>query len=198
MDDDTRRVLRDTLQTVGSVLAVALVLFAVSGVWPPMVAVESGSMTPHMQKGDLIVVTKPGRWTAAAAQGPGIVTYQASKGYSRFGEPGDVIIYDPPTPTEGNAPIIHRARFHVTKGENWYKVANKSYLPANVHNCSQLRYCPAPYDAYITKGDHNGYYDQAWPGGEIAPPVKSQWIIAKSEIRIPWLGWIRLVFTGQA
>ncbi len=193
MDDDTRRFLRDAVQTVGSVVLVALVLFALTGVWPPMVAVESGSMHPHMQKGDLIVVTQPSRWTAAAAQDPGIVTYQASKGYSRFKEPGDVIVYDPPN--WNHAPIIHRARFHVTKGENWYDKANKSYLPPGVDNCSELQYCPAPYSGYITKGDANPSYDQT---AGIAPPVKPKWIIAKAEIRIPWLGWIRLFVTGQA
>ena len=40
--------LRDAASTAAVVVLLALLLFAVSGVWPPMVVVESGSMEPEM------------------------------------------------------------------------------------------------------------------------------------------------------
>lgn len=40
---------------------VAATLFAVSGVWPPMVAVESGSMAPSLRTGDLVVASATDR-----------------------------------------------------------------------------------------------------------------------------------------
>lgn len=59
MSDDSqseaRAFARDALSTVAVVVAVGAVLFAVSGVWPPMVAVESGSMQPTLERGDLVV-----------------------------------------------------------------------------------------------------------------------------------------------
>jgi hypothetical protein len=67
--------LREMLTSVASVAAVGLLLFALSGVWPPMVAVESGSMEPNMQRGDLIFLTEPGRLAPDAARGDtGVVT----------------------------------------------------------------------------------------------------------------------------
>lgn len=47
---------------------IAGVLFGVSGVWPPFVAVHSDSMTPQVQKGDLLVVTELGRYMRAVAE----------------------------------------------------------------------------------------------------------------------------------
>ncbi|OYR84229.1 S26 family signal peptidase, partial [Halorubrum ezzemoulense] len=67
--------IREMLASVAVVLLVGLLLFGVSGVWPPMVAVESGSMEPNMQVGDLVFVTEPGRLAPDAAEnGVGVVT----------------------------------------------------------------------------------------------------------------------------
>lgn len=191
------RLCRDVLQTVAAVALVAAVLFALTGVWPPMVAIESGSMEPHMSKGDLIVVAEPGRLTAAAADGSPIVTARESEtdgdGIRLTGAAGDVIVFDPPHWRE--SPILHRAMFRVERGENWYDRANESHLPPGVENCEQLVHCPAPNDGYITKGDANSHYDQA---DGLAPPVRPEWIRATAELRVPYLGWIRLLVAGAA
>lgn len=170
---------------------VALVLFAVSGVWPPMVAIESGSMEPHMTKGDLVFITEPGRLSAADAALDGVVTSERgrSANYRTFGGYGDVIIFKPNGGTD--TPIIHRAMFHVERGENWYSKADPAYVTAE--SCDGLRYCPAPHAGYITKGDANPTYDQSY--GRTAP-VKRGWVIGTSKTRIPWLGWIRLSVTA--
>jgi signal peptidase len=182
--------IRETLYSVLGVLAVGLLLFAISGVWPPMVAVESGSMEPEMQRGDLIFVTEPERFTPDYAQG-GIVTVEvgSEEGYRSFGGNGSVIIYDPPDRI--GSPIIHRAHFHVEKGENWYDRANPAYL--NADDCESLSNCPAPHDGFITKGDANSRYDQA---SNIAGPVRPAWIRGTARLRIPYLGYVRLELAG--
>ncbi|MBB6647294.1 S26 family signal peptidase [Halobellus ruber] len=182
--------IRETLYSVIGVLAVGLLLFAVSGVWPPMVAVESGSMEPEMQRGDLIFVTEPERFTPDYARG-GIVTVEVGtdEGYRSFGGNGSVIIYDPPDRV--GSPIIHRAHFHVEEGENWYDRANPAYL--NADDCESLSNCPAPHDGFITKGDANARYDQA---SNIAGPVRPDWIRGTARLRIPYLGYVRLELAG--
>ena len=201
MDRDTRReaagdgfreLLRDVAGSLALVAIVALVLFAASGVWPPMVAVESGSMDPHMQKGDLVYIVESGRYTPDAT-GP-IVTAAEGRAtdYRTFSGYGNVVVYRPDGEAD-EVPIIHRAMFHVEEGENWYDEANRSYIAAR--NCGELRNCPAPNAGYITKGDANPTYDQSF--GRTAP-VKSRWVVGKAQFRIPWLGWIRLVMGGVA
>lgn len=186
--------LREMLSSAAVVLAIGLVLFAVSGVWPPMVAVESGSMEPNMVKGDLVFVTEPGRFAPDTATNQvGVVTYQRGQeaGYSTFGNPGSVIVYQ--QPGRVGSPIIHRARFHVEDGENWYDRADQDHIRAD--NCQELTNCPAPHAGFITKGDANAQYDQA---NGIAPPVKAEWVTGVARLRIPYLGWVRLIATGQA
>ena len=181
---------RETLYSALGVLAVGILLFAVSGVWPPMVAVESGSMEPEMQRGDLIFVTEPERFTPDYARG-GIVTVDvgSEEGYRSFGGTGSVIIYDPPA--RAGSPIIHRAHFHVEAGENWYDRANPAYL--NADDCESLSNCPAPHDGFITKGDANSRYDQA---SNIAGPVRPGWVRGTARLRIPYLGYVRLELAG--
>jgi signal peptidase len=180
--------LREVGTSVGAVVLVGLVLFGISGVWPPMVAVESGSMEPHMHRGDLVFITEPGRFTPAAAyEQTGVVTAETGSdtGYRTFGGPGSVVVYD--DPGRGGPPIIHRAEFYVQEGENWYGRADPEYVSAD--SCSELRNCPAPHAGFITKGDANGRYDQV---SGIAEPVKPSWITGIARVRIPYLGWVRL------
>ncbi|WP_158058505.1 S24/S26 family peptidase [Halorussus halophilus] len=199
-DSDNEAVVfvREILSSAGIVLAIGLLLFAISGVWPPMVAVESPSMEPQMERGDLIFVMEEHRLAPdAATDGTGVVTYQRGQqaDHQSFNKAGDVIIFRPDG-SRRETPIIHRARFWVEEGENWYEKANESHLPAGVDNCEELRACPAPHAGFITKGDNNEHYDQA--GGIVGEPVKPEWIRATAEVRIPWLGHLRLFFAQSS
>ncbi|WP_227353013.1 S26 family signal peptidase [Haladaptatus salinisoli] len=192
-DNGTVVFVREMLESVAVVAAIGLVLFAVSGVWPPMVAVESGSMEPQMERGDLIFIVDENRFVPNAAQdGTGVVSYQQGKqsGYKSFNDYGDVIIYRPDG-SQYETPIIHRARFWVESGENWYDEANPAYI-AGADNCEELAHCPAPHAGFITKGDNNGAYDQVVG---ISEPVKPSWIRGTAEVKIPWLGHVRLIFS---
>jgi len=180
---------------LSSILAVALFgayLFAISGVWPPLVAVESGSMEPNMNTHDLVFVMESDRFPAAeAAGGADVVTAErgAQTGYTQFGGHGDVIIYAPDGRTS-ETPIIHRAMLWVEEGENWYDRADPAHV-RNADSCVQLRNCPAPHDGYVTKGDNNAVYDQT---RGLSGPVKPEWVVGTAEVRAPGLGWLRLQF----
>jgi len=185
-------VVRDVAVTVLAVLLVGGYLFAISGVWPPMVAIESGSMEPNMEVNDMVFVMDEERFQpAAAVDGTGVVTAQqgAETGYGQFGNAGDVIIFEP----GGNGartPIIHRAMFWVEAGENWCERADPDDL-GRVNPGDEV--CEADHAGFITKGDANSNYDQAG-FGRSGGPVKPEWIIGTAEVRLPGLGWFRLQF----
>jgi len=184
---------------MAAVLAVGLLLFAVSGVWPPMVAIESGSMEPNIRTGDLVFVMEEGRFpgpnpTVAGDDSTGVVTLRTvertGEPYTKFRRPGDVIVYRPDG-RERTTPIIHRAHFWVNESENWYGKADPDAV-GTANNCRQLRNCPAPNAGFITKGDNAGSnpeYDQLTG---ISRPVKPGWVVGTAEFRLPLLGYIRL------
>jgi len=183
----------DLASSVGSVLLVVGLLFAVSGVWPPLVAIESASMDPTIKPGDLVFVMAEDRFPGDGAHGEsGVVPARAGagSGYTSFDGPGDVIVYEP----DGNeraTPVIHRAMFWVAEGENWHDVANADYV-GSADDCEELEHCPAPHAGFVTKGDNlvtNQQYDQVQG---ISAPVKPAWVVGTAEARIPWLGCLRL------
>ncbi|WP_181687096.1 S26 family signal peptidase [Halorhabdus salina] len=192
--DRILRYLFDIASSIFVVAAIGGLLFAASGVWPPLVAIESGSMNPHMQKGDLVFVMEEQRFPGAGAESEsGVVTAAAGAdtGYRMFGKYGDVIVYQPYGSTE-ETPIIHRAMLWVDEGENWYERADSKYV-GNADSCAELNYCPAPHAGFITKGDNpatNDVYDQVMG---LSKPVKPSWIMGTAEKRIPWLGQVRLM-----
>ena len=187
---------REVLSSVVAVLLVGLILFGVSGLWPPMVAVESPSMYPHMKTGDLVFVMEEHRFPGGAAyDDTGVVTHRTGErtGYRKFGMGGDVIVYEP----DGNGrttPIIHRAMFYVNESENWYDKAVEVDPEAvgSARSCAAMENCPAPNAGFITKGDNertNRRYDQV---SGLSDPVEPAWVVGTAEFRIPWLGNIRL------
>lgn len=134
---------------------ISLLSQLILGVWTPMVAVESGSMVPNLNIGDIIVVQGASR-TA-------VIPWEEAEGtgYKAFNLPGDVILYRPygketlnlldqikmllgrPPSADKATPIIHRALSYVDEGEPMWEGG-----PA------------APFSGYITKGDHNEVIDQ--------------------------------------
>ena len=143
------------------------------GLWTPMVAVESESMVPHIQIGDIIFMESFER--------TGIITQKDGKqsGYTSFDDYGDVILYKP-YGREDKTPIIHRAMYYVEKGEPMWN-GNP----------------PAPHAGYITKGDNNPSYDRK---GSISylQPVKKEWIIGVARFsRVPILGCVSLIPRGN-
>lgn len=168
--------LRDFLFVFVIVAIFSSVSYIALGLWTPMVAVESGSMIPHIRIGDIIFVKSIDRTE--------IITYEKGQetGYKSFDDYGDVILYKP-YGQEGVTPIIHRARYYVNKDEPMWQGGP-----------------PAPYAGYITKGDNsvtNVYYDQQ---GRISlnQPVKKEWVIGVAKFyRIPLAGCVSLIPRGN-
>ncbi len=161
---------RDILSAFVAVAAIALILYAYAGVWPPMVSVEGTSMYPHMQDGDLILIQGIDRSK--------IVTYEdaQSSGYSTFNGYGDVIVYQP-FGRKDMTPVIHRAMYYVNASEPMWQGS-----------------IPAPGAGYITQGDNNFLFDQS---SGVCPntPVEDGWILGVAKFRIPYLGYVRSVFS---
>ncbi|MCL9812233.1 S26 family signal peptidase [Natranaeroarchaeum aerophilus] len=186
---------KDIASSIAIVAVIGLVLFTISGVWPPLVAIESGSMEPHMQKGDLVFLMENERLASSEAVAAGVVTHEVGQqtGYTKFGDYGDVIIFRPDG--QERTPIIHRAHIYVEEGENWYDRADGEHLQAD--SCDDLSSCPAPHDGFVTKGDNpstNQHYDQ----DNRYQVVKPEWVEGTAEVRVPYLGCIRLEFSGTA
>jgi len=164
--------IRDILIVLIIVAVIGAVLFGVSGTWPALVAVESESMVPNMNIGDLVFVVEENRYdgfmTAVEA---------ASSGKISFGGYGDVIVYQPNGET-GVTPIIHRA---IT----WIN-ASTAELAGFTGD--------AAHAGYITKGDNNELYDQnaVFPDYGRMQPVKDEWIVGKALFAIPLIGLVPL------
>lgn len=179
---ETRALTRDTLSTVTVVTAIDAVPPAVSGAWPPMVVVESGSMQPILERGDFVVMIAEVHYDGPAADGYGIVTANTSEGCGQLGGPGDVAVYD--TPSCDGPPIIHRAAFWVENGENWYDWVNLSYVDGLDPYAGFLN-CPASHAGCVVRGDDNGYCDQAQG---ITSSVRPDWMRTKDQLHVPYLG----------
>ena len=184
----------DIFGSAGAVILIGLLLFTVSGVWPPLVAIESPSMDPHIERGDLVFVMEAERFAGPNAEG-GVVTAAAADGYIKFQQPGDVIVYEPDG-SKIRTPIIHRAMFYVEDGENWYNRADTTHL-LGADNCEELTNCPSPHAGFVTKGDNNNQYDQVG-ASPISEPVKIEWVVGTAEHRVPLLGEIRLGWNQAA
>lgn len=183
-ESKTYQFLKDVVSTLIIVAVVVGGGIAITGTWPFMVAVESGSMKPNLNPGDVVFLLNLSRTG-------GVVTWEEGieKGYMSFGNYGDVIVY---RPNGYGKPIIHRAIAYVHKGE---------HIPAIVDGKLVLTDQIAESDGYITQGDNaktNKYPDQAVPAvfspiGEKILPVKEEWIIGVAKFRIPYIGYVRLL-----
>lgn len=137
---------RDLIWVVAVVGCIALALFLICGTWPAVVTIESESMVPNMNVGDLVVVVQKDRFGDLQTWDDG-----KKSGYKKFGDYGDVIIYRPNgitdmwasvgiLPLSKQHPIIHRAMTWTETGQpvpsylNIYrgKVTPTGYLPLTV------------------------------------------------------------------
>ncbi|NLI62922.1 MAG: signal peptidase I [Methanosarcinaceae archaeon] len=169
-NDFLKEILYDILSIVGILVAFLILSQIIFGLWTPMVVIESGSMEPNMNIGDIVFIK------SASRQKP--VTYidEFSNNTEMFGKPGDVILYRA-YGREGTTPIIHRAMYYVNESEPMWEGGP-----------------PAPHSGYITKGDNqitNRYLDQQTSICSV--PVKDEWVIGTARFKIPYIGKIRLL-----
>lgn len=172
--DKFRHLNKDILFISGLILILGI-FYIIFGSFIPIVVAISESMSPHMERGDMIFYTD-------ISKIDNIKTYQHEKNknidrYVSFGTYGDVIMYKP-FGKEGVTPYIHRVMYYVEKGEEMWPGGPK-----------------APHSGYITKGDNkitNSKYDQQLDIS-LNQPVKKEWIVGVANFRIPYIGYIRLI-----
>lgn len=179
------REIASVLVTVGIIVAI---LFLGCGTWPAIVTIESESMVPHMNVGDLVLVVAADRLGPLQSMAEGNVS-----GYQKYSMPGDVIIYHPNGNTDLH-PIIHRAMYWVEAGPTniTYREMNKATRQI------ETKQYVAPHAGYITKGDNNPVIDQTGFGGNYRgtgsaiQPVKKEWIVGKAVYSVPYVGYLPL------
>ena len=166
---------RDLLWVVVVVGGIALALYLFAGTWPAVVTIESESMVPHMNVGDLVLVVDEDRFGSLTTWVEGQQT-----GHSSFGDYGDVIVYRP-NGADSVHPIIHRAMTYIDT--------------AAVEQSALGEFYADPHGGYITKGDNNPYIDQGnlrIAGVGIVEPVKKEWIVGKALVAVPLVGYLPL------
>lgn len=171
--------IKDLVSTIAVVALVIILGIAITGSWPFMVAVESGSMEPNLMPGDVVILMHPSR--------VGLTTWEEGKksGYMSFGNYGDVIVYYPNG--HGKA-IIHRAIAYVNASESIPILNSGRLVPSDEI---------AEISGYITQGDANRIPDQLafLPPyrAEKIQPVQEEWIVGVAKFRIPLIGYLRLL-----
>ena len=149
---------RDLLWVIIVVGGIALTLYLICGTWPAVVTIESESMVPHMNVGDLVVVVQKDRFGV-------LQTWEDSQttGYRKFGDYGDVIIYRPNgasdfwssvglLPLSSQHPIIHRAMTWVDGGQ-----PEPSFINTGRGQVTPSGYIPL-LTSNITVGGYNVLY----------------------------------------
>ena len=179
--EDTKVVYaREISYVLGTVALIVAILYLICGTWPAIVTIESESMVPHMNVGDLVLVVAYDRYGTLQSYAEGEQT-----GYGRFGLPGDVIIYRPNGDRKLH-PIIHRALSWTEEGEKHIFYSDTRAVEYVAQNAG-----------YITKGDHNPIEDQVgWDNyrslGSPILPVEKQWIVGKAYAKVPYVGYLPL------
>jgi len=165
------KLIRDIVAIILIVALIGLILFAVSGTWPALVAVESGSMEPNIPTYSLAFVVEENRYGNWQTQEEAM---ESGSG-KMFNGYGDVLVYKP-NGMEGVTPIIHRALRTVTDEEAITAGFNGNH------------------GGVITKGDNNSTIDQygTFVRYGAVEPVKEEWIVGKALFAIPLIGWVPL------
>ncbi len=225
--------IEETIIEIGKDILVSLVilgiilgsLYAFSGRWPPMVVIESGSMM-HSEESQIGIIDPGDIVLVQESDKEDITTYVEGRatGYRKYGEYGDVIIFEPDG-DGGETPIIHRVVLYLEEndsvrgtfdipslgnleyGRDWNTSNEEGQyrdLEGNVtlydygHRDEDLEIDLSVIDqeGYITKGDNNDDIDQT-STRPLSPPVKEEWIKGRARGELPWFGIIKLVYLGR-
>ncbi len=209
------------------VFGAKIVMGSVSGASSPFTVVESQSMQHDSGRSDIGTIDTGDMVLVRSLDKHGkIITYVegSQTGYSRFGEYGDVIIYER---GGGQNPVIHRAILWLEYNNDELKTWNAPSL-ANWEYRSQW-YCPSGFDyghlsgtltlynvgefgkkvsvnlsqiqpnsGYLTMGDSrdNTNFDQTM--GIINSPINDGLIKSVAWKEIPWLGAVKLIMKDNA
>lgn len=231
MNDSAKEEAREWIKDiVAAVLVISVImgsLYAYTGIWPPMVVIESGSMQHSdsrsyvgvIDTGDIVLV-KESDFSEIKTYAEGRAT-----GYERYGDFGDVIIYRPMG--QDITPIIHRAivylewnstgcfdvsglraleygEDYISDSGSWHGIHRSVtiYDYGYGHKNLVIRLdglLRYHHSGYITGGDHNiaRGYGVDQNTGICPEHIESGWIVGKAVGELPWFGLIKLSFSGS-
>lgn len=208
-----------------ALLAVALImgaLYGYTGIWPPMVVVESESMMHGDDSEVGVIDTGDLTLVKMVEKRSDIVTYLEGRktGYKTYGNYGDVIIYR--KNGRSDVPVIHRAVLWAVYNESargydipeagaygvqtTFVIQNYTFyspvkrvgpLEIDFHRILVTMQAEGsfPHSGFITKGDHNQIIDQAYlndSAGRKVEPVMVEWVVGRAVGELPWFGLIKL------
>lgn len=213
-------------EVVAMILVVAVLVASVglyTQNWPPAVIVESSSMMHRssetyygrigtLDPGDLVAVK--------AVDSVSDIRTLVEGGATRYGKPGDVIVYYSAN-DRGSVPIIHRAVAYVEIISEGYRVKWDPTKPCvggatraagacvygkdgvTIPSLGIDRFVPRE-DGFFTKGDNPETNPQSDQTNRIARDVNGKpsivplrWVEGKARGEVPWAGLIKLVIQSQ-
>ncbi|MDR3075255.1 MAG: S26 family signal peptidase [Candidatus Methanoplasma sp.] len=227
MDKSTKHAIVIMAVAVAVIVAAFVGISKASGVSPFQTVVESGSMQHGIgsqigviDTGDMVVVKNKDSMVIQSF----IDGYKT--GYERFGNYGDVIIYNRGPDLN---PVIHRAILWLDYNGNgtWSAPSLEGY-PRELWLCSgspdgdymnlsgtltlkNIGYVDtpdasinldtlaagSPTDGYLTKGDNNSRFDQPSSLAGVNGLISYDRIKSVAWFEIPWAGTFKMVFNGK-
>ncbi len=218
--------LRDAGIALVFVVLVLLTMYAYTGLWPPLVVVESDSMMHGddnlssigtIDTGDLVLVKD----VDAASE---VETYMdgVASGHKTYGDYGDVVIYKRGG-SDATTPIIHRAIVYLE-----YDAVNTSYSSESLRPVPDKWDASDPSDTWDHLTSTVTIYNVGWTGQNVvidiggmisshrsgfitkgdqnsatdqsysgAGPVDISWVVGKARGEIPWFGLLKLWSTDS-
>jgi len=209
------------------VILVLLAMFAYTGLWPPLVVVESNSMMhgednlSHIgtiDTGDLVLVKKVDKVSEVATYVDGL-----SSGHKTYGDYGDVVIYK-----RGGSgtitPIIHRAIIYLEinadglsyRSESLDAAPSDRWWTADATDTwdsltSTLTIANVGYNdltvvidiGNMISSHRSGFITKGDHNSQTdqmnaaGGPVDLTWVVGKARGEIPWFGLLKLWSTGS-
>jgi signal peptidase len=218
--------LRDAAIAVLFVAIVLIAMFAYTGLWPPLVVVESDSMmhSPDnissvgtIDTGDLVLVKRVDAATDVQTYVKGLTT-----GHKTYGDYGDVVIYKRGG-SDTTTPIIHRAIIYLEfdavsscyRAPSLQDLPNSIWYTSNASNTwdklnSNLFIRNVGYNnltvtidvGSFVKSQRSGFVTKGDHNIGIdqqftsTGPVDIEWVVGKARGEIPWFGLLKLWSTG--
>ncbi len=117
--EDLLSIGRDVLISLVIIGIILSSLYVFSGRWPPLVVIESGSMSHNQQQSSIGVIDPGDIVIVRECDKEDIVTYVEGRqtDHRKYGQYGDVIVFEPDG-EKGRTPIIHRPVLYLELNES--------------------------------------------------------------------------------
>ncbi len=219
--------LRDAAVAATFVALVLLAMFAYTGLWPPLVVIESDSMMHGddnhsnigtIDTGDLVLVKKVDSVSD-------VETYMDSQisGHKTYGDYGDVVIYKRGG-SDASTPIIHRALIYLEINSDGTSYRSESLRLAATDKWSTsdptdtwdrltssltisnvgFKHLSVTIDVQALASSHRSGFitkgDHNLGTDQMYAsygPVDFEWVVGKARGEIPWFGLLKLWTTGS-